>query len=114
MGSTSHRGGARVGAGRKARRDEDDLRKRLKKAIKQDGKDLLDEALKLLALDMVSQSNKTRAEARKLFMAYWFGQPLHRLEATGEDGKDLFPSINVIIEHPTPSQAGSGPSESGD
>lgn len=114
MGAISNRGGARSGAGRKSKRDEDDLRKRLKKASRQNGRDLLDEVFTQLFLDATSPSQKTRAEARKLLLEYWYGRPLQRVEATGEDGKDLFPSINVIIEPPTPSQAGSGPSESGD
>jgi hypothetical protein len=108
-------GGKREGAGRKSKRDEDDLRKRLKKASRQDGQDLLDRVFVQLFKDAaLSPSHKVRSEARKLLLAYWYGRPLQRVEATGEDGKDLFPSINVIIESPTPSQAGSGPSESGD
>ena len=107
-------GGARPGAGRKSKRDEDDLRKRLKKAGRRDGRDLLDEVFRQLFDDATSRSSKTRVEARKLLLAYVYGRPLQRLEATGEDGKDLFPSVTVIIEPPTPSQAGSGPSESGD
>ena len=106
-------GGSRAGAGRKSKRDEDDLHKRLKKACKSGQEDLLDKVFEQLVADAFSVSQKTRSEARKLLLAYLYGRPIQRLEATGEDGRDLFPSINVIIESPTPSQAGSGPSESG-
>lgn len=107
-------GGARSGAGRKTKRDEDDLLRRLKTACKRGKEDLLDEVFRKLVEDATSTSQKTRSEARKLLLAYIYGRPVERQEVSGADGKDLFPTVNVIIESPTPSQAGSGPSESGD
>lgn len=90
-------GGARAGAGRKAKRDEDDLKRRLKKACKDGKRDLLDEALRMLALDMISPSQKTRAEARKLFMAYWYGKPVERHEVTGEGGGPV-EAVSMTLE----------------
>ncbi len=107
-------GGARSGAGRKSKHDEDDLRKRLAKACKEGKIDQLDIVFSKLVEDAKSTSFKTRHEARKLLLAYIYGKPVERQELTGKDGKDLLPTVQVIIEPPTSSQAGSGAAKSGD
>lgn len=43
-------------------------------------------------------------EAFKLLMAYFYGKPKEKHELTGKDGKDLIPTLNVIIESSPGSQ----------
>lgn len=104
-------GGARAGSGRKTRREEDDLQKLLKKCVPKERREAI---LKKLAEDAESTSFKTRNESRKLLLAYLWGKPIARQEITGEGGKDLFPTLNITIEPPAPSQAGPGAAEPGD
>ena len=104
-------GGRRAGAGRKSKREEDDLQKLLKKCVTTKDRE---EILQKWKQDATSESAKVRIRSRESLWAYIYGRPLVRQELTGADGADLFPTVQVIIEPPTPSQAGSGPTESGD
>lgn len=73
-------GGARPGAGRKAKAVEDDLQRRLKRAVRGDApKDKLDQVFAALVEDAISVSQKTRSEARKVLMAYIYGKPVQRV-----------------------------------
>lgn len=80
-------GGARSGAGRKARADEADLQRRLKRAVKGEVKDRLDEAFAKLFDDLFSDSFRTRAHAQKLFFGYAYGRPYQRI-VVADDGAE--------------------------
>lgn len=76
----ANNGGARAGAGRKAKAVEADLQQRLKRAIKgEEQKDELDKVFSLWIKDAVADSGRIRAEARKSLLAYLYGKPLQRL-----------------------------------
>ncbi|MBA3241167.1 MAG: hypothetical protein H0T60_08060 [Acidobacteria bacterium] len=84
-------GGARDGAGRKAKTVEADLQKRLKKASKDGKVDLLDQVFQQLVKDCLSQSFRTRDASRKLYLAYFYGKPTQRViveDDSPEPGKD--------------------------
>jgi hypothetical protein len=104
-------GGSRPGAGRKSKSLEDDLRKRLEKALKGEGnKSRLDEIFAQLVQDSLAAGFKTRHAARAMLFDRLYGKAKEKVEHTGEGGKDLMPTVNIIIESQssTPSQTGTG------
>ncbi|HEX8688211.1 MAG TPA: hypothetical protein VF654_16985 [Pyrinomonadaceae bacterium] len=72
-------GGARPGAGRKAKATEADLQKRLKKALQADGKDRLDRMFQLWVEDTEAESFRIRHAARTSLAAYLYGKPVQRV-----------------------------------
>lgn len=83
-------GGAREGAGRKAKVVEADLQRRLKKACKDGETNLLDEVFRRLVQDAMSDGFRVRNESRKLLLAYFYGKPVQRVlveDDTPDDGK---------------------------
>jgi hypothetical protein len=86
-----HNGGARTGAGRKAKAVEADFQKRLKRAIKgEEPQDLLDRAFKRLVQDVDNDSFRIRHGATKLLFAYGYGKPVQRViveEDQADDGR---------------------------
>lgn len=73
-------GGARPGAGRKAKAVEADLQRRLKRAVKgETPKDSLDEIFQRWLQDATSDSFRVRADARKSLAAYLYGKPVQRV-----------------------------------
>ena len=87
-------GGARPGAGRKARAVEADLQRRLKRAVKGDVRDDLDKAFGRLFQDLFSESFRTRAHAQKLFFGYMYGRPYQRIVV--DDDGDEEPKTKAI------------------
>jgi hypothetical protein len=102
-------GGARLGAGRKSKSLEDDLRRRLDKALKDGRTNRLDKIFEQLVQDCLAAGFKTRHAARAMLFDRLYGKAKEKIEHTGENGKDLMPTVNIIIEPPTSSQTGSGP-----
>jgi hypothetical protein len=72
-------GGARAGAGRKAKAAEADLQKRLKKACKDGGTDFIDRMFKKWAEDTVADSFRIRDASRRSLAAYLYGKPVQRV-----------------------------------
>ena len=57
---------------------------------------------------------KTRHAARAMLFDRLYGKAKEKIEHTGEGGKDLMPTVNIIIEPPTSSQTGTGTPQPGD
>ena len=73
-------GGARPGAGRKAKQVEADLQRRLKRAVKGDApKDDLDKVFKRLIEDAMTDSARVRIASRNTLLAYLYGKPVQRV-----------------------------------
>jgi hypothetical protein len=91
-------GGARPGAGRKAKALEDDLNQRIEAALKDGRKSKLNKILAKLVEDSLSTSFRTRNEARKTLLAYRYGKPGDRQQTTGSEREDLAPPIADAID----------------
>lgn len=82
-------GGARLGAGRKAKAVEADLQRRLKRAVKgEQPKDALDRVFQRWLQDAESDSFRVRDASRKSLAAYLYGKPVQRVivEDDGDEG----------------------------
>lgn len=76
----SNNGGARPGAGRKAREVEADLQRRLKRAVKGESpKDSLDKIFARWVQDAQSDSFRVRDASRRSLAAYLYGKPVQRV-----------------------------------
>ncbi len=76
----SNNGGARPGAGRKAREVEADLQRRLKRAVKgEPPKDSLDKIFDRWVQDAQSDSFRVRDASRRSLAAYLYGKPVQRV-----------------------------------
>lgn len=87
----SKNGGARAGAGRKAKAVEADLQRRLSSAVKgEEPKDSLDRMFQRWVQDTLSDSFRVRDASRKSLAAYLYGKPLQRVlveDDKPDDGK---------------------------
>jgi hypothetical protein len=95
MGATSQRGGARPGAGRKTKRDEDDLKQLIKKCLPKKTREAI---FSKWAEDAQSSSVKTRQRARETLWPYLYGKPVNRVEEPPEQEDNLAPPIGDAIE----------------
>lgn len=75
----ANNGGARDGAGRKAKAVEADLQKRLKKACKDGDTDLIDRMFQRWVQDTDANSFRIRHAARTTLAAYLYGKPVQRV-----------------------------------
>ena len=76
----ANNGGARAGAGRKAKAVEADLQKRLKKAVKgETPSDDLDKIFQQWIKDCQAESYRIRGDARKSLIAYLYGKAVQRI-----------------------------------
>ena len=107
-GKKGNSGGKAGRSGRKPKFDEEELMLLLDVAWPAKEREA---AIKNIAL----RASRGDLEAFKLLMAYCYGKPKEKHELSGKDGKDLIPTLNVIIEsspgsQPAPAiQAGNSP-----
>jgi hypothetical protein len=96
-GKKGNSGGKPGRSGRKPKFDETELMLLLDKAWPEKARE---EAIKNIA----SRASRGDLEAFRLLMAYCYGKPKEKHELSGKDGKDLIPTLNVIIESSPGSQ----------
>lgn len=88
------KGGKRVGAGRKPKRDEQDQAAFMATHLPYDRRVQLLEAMYQIAL---SDNAKAAVTAGSLLLAYAFGKPTERHEHGGKDGGPI--TVKVVYEH---------------
>jgi hypothetical protein len=88
-------GGVRAGSGRKSKAEEMGLAALLNECFTDADRKT---CIRKLVLDSKSSTFQIRDAARKLLLAYTFGQPAAKTELTGKDGGPVETTSTIVIQ----------------